>query len=271
VSPNSEELEFVILGCGSSGGVPRADGAWGACDPGEPRNRRSRCSLLVRRSSPLGPEHETTVLVDTSPDMRLQTAAAGVRRVDAVLYTHDHADQAHGIDDLRAFFQHQRRRTPCVMDAYTRQSLYSRFRYVFEGGGGYPAICDIVDLPGLGEPFSLEGPSGAIPVTAFDQDHGDIRSVGYRFGEVAYSSDVVGLPDSAFAVLAGVRVWILDALRYTPHPTHANVEQALAWIEQVRPERAILTNLHVDLDYAELSARLPPGVEPAYDGLTVRL
>jgi phosphoribosyl 1,2-cyclic phosphate phosphodiesterase len=267
----SAELEFVILGCGSSGGVPRADGAWGACDPANPRNRRSRCSLLVRRPSPQGREHETTVLVDTSPDLRLQTAAAGVRRVDTVLYTHDHADQAHGIDDLRAFFQHQRRRTPCVMDAATRASLHHRFRYVFEGQGGYPSICEIVDLPGFGAPFAIEGPSGAIPVVAFDQDHGDIRSVGYRFGDVAYSSDVVGLPGSAFDILAGVRIWIVDALRYTSHPTHASVDQALAWIEQVRPERAILTNLHTDLDYDGLSARLPPGVEPAYDGLTLRL
>lgn len=264
-------LEFVILGSGSSGGVPRADGNWGACDPNDPRNRRGRCSLLARRRSERGPEHETTVIVDTSPDFRLQAAAAGVRRVDAVLYTHDHADQAHGIDDLRAFYLHGRRRTPCVMDAHTRATLGRRFDYVFQGEGGYPAICDIVDLPGFGVPWSIQGPSGPVPVMAFDQDHGDVRSVGYRFGDLAYSSDVVGFPDSAFDILAGVRVWILDALRYTPHPTHATVDQALAWIERVRPERAILTNLHIDLDYRELSGRLPPGVEPAYDGLTVTL
>jgi phosphoribosyl 1,2-cyclic phosphate phosphodiesterase len=142
---------------------------------------------------------------------------------------------------------------------------------VFQGEGGYPAICDMVDLPAFGACWSVQGPSGPVPVTAFDQDHGDIRSVGYRFGDLAYSSDVVGFPDSAFDILAGVRVWILDALRYTPHPTHATVDQALAWIERVRPERAILTNLHIDLDYRELSDRLPPGVEPAYDGLTVTL
>ena len=264
-------LEFVILGSGSSGGVPRADGNWGACDPDDPRNRRSRCSLLARRRSERGPEHETTVIVDTSPDFRLQAAAAGVRRVDAVLYTHDHADQAHGIDDLRAFYLHERRRTPCVMDAHTRATLRQRFDYVFEGQRGYPAICDIVDLPDLGVPWSVQGPSGPVPVTAFDQDHGDVRSVGYRFGDLAYSSDVVGFPDSAFDTLAGVKVWIVDALRYMPHPTHATVDQALAWIERVRPERAILTNLHIDLDYRELSDRLPPGVEPAYDGLTVTL
>ena len=264
-------LEFVILGSGSSGGVPRADGNWGACDPADPRNRRSRCSLLVRCKSPLGPEHETTVVVDTAPDFRTQAAAAQVRRIDAVLYTHDHADQTHGIDDLRAFYLHGRRRTPCYMDAHTRANLHRRFGYIFDGEGGYPGICDILDLPAFASPWTIHGPSGAIPVVAFDQDHGDIRSVGFRFGDLAYSSDVVGLPDSAFEVLAGVKVWILDALRYTPHPTHATVDQALAWIEQVRPARAILTNLHIDLDFRELADRLPAGVEPAYDGLSILL
>jgi phosphoribosyl 1,2-cyclic phosphate phosphodiesterase len=265
------QLEFVILGSGSSGGVPRADGNWGVCDPANPLNRRSRCSLLVRRKSDLGAEHETTVIVDTSPEFRIQAAGAGVRRVDAVLFTHEHADQAHGMDDLRAFYLHSRRRTPCFMDARTRANLSRRFAYIFEGETGYPAIGDLVDLPEFGAPWAVTGPSGEIPVTTFDQDHGDIRSVGYRFGDLAYSSDVVAFPDSAFDILAGVKVWILDALRYTPHPTHATVDQALAWIERVRPERAILTNLHIDLDYEELAQRLPAGVEPDYDGLRLTL
>ncbi len=260
-------LEVTILGCGSSGGVPRADGAWGACDPNEPRNRRSRCSLLVRRRGEGGPEHETTVLVDTAPDLRLQTAAAGVKRVDAVLFTHDHADQAHGIDDLRAFYLRNRTRPPCYMDAATRANLTRRFDYVFEGQGGYPAICEARDLPPLGAPFAIEGPSGPVPVVGFDQDHGEVRSVGFRFGPAAYSSDVVGLPDEAFAALDGVEVWIVDALREHPHPTHAHLQMTLDWIARVRPKRAILTNLHIDLDYADLKRRLPEGVEPAYDGL----
>ncbi|HUO22558.1 MAG TPA: MBL fold metallo-hydrolase [Caulobacteraceae bacterium] len=264
-------LEFVILGSGSSGGVPRADGAWGACDPAEPRNRRSRCSLLARRKSDIGPEHETTIIVDTSPDFRTQAAGSGVKRVDAVLYTHDHADQSHGIDDLRAFYLHNRRLTPCYADAYTQSTLLRRFDYVFEGKSGYPAVCEMRELPPFGVGWAIDGPSGPIPVTTFDQDHGDIRSVGYRFGDLAYSSDVVRLPESAFEILAGVKVWIVDALRYRPHPTHASVEQALAWIERVKPERAILTNLHVDLDYRTLARELPANVEPAYDGLTVRL
>lgn len=262
-------MQFVILGSGSSGGVPRADGDWGACDPADPRNLRTRCSALIRRPNPGG--DETTVLIDSAPDMRLQTAAAGVRRLDAVLYTHDHADQVNGIDDLRAFFLKSRRRTPCFMDAHTRANLTRRFGYIFEGEGGYPAICDLLDLPPYGQAFEIHGPSGAIPVQTFDQDHGDIQSVGYRFGDIAYSSDVVGLPEASFEALAGVRVWVVDALRYRAHPTHASVEMALEWIARVRPERAILTNLHVDLDYATLAAQLPAGVEPAYDGMVIDL
>jgi phosphoribosyl 1,2-cyclic phosphate phosphodiesterase len=260
-------LEITLLGSGSSGGVPRADGDWGACDPADLRNRRSRCSLLVRRKAVSEQEDETTILIDTSPDLRLQAAAAGVARVDAVLFTHDHADQTHGIDDLRAFFLRMRRRIPCWMDAHTHTTLARRFTYIFEGEGGYPAICDAHRLPPHRTPWSLDGPSGEVPVLSFDQDHGGVRSVGFRFGPVAYCSDVVRLPDEAMAALEGVEVFIVDALRYRPHPTHATVAEALEWIEMLRPRRAILTNMHVDLDYATLAAELPDGVEPGYDGL----
>jgi phosphoribosyl 1,2-cyclic phosphate phosphodiesterase len=260
-------LEFTILGCGSSAGVPRADGNWGACDPADPRNLRTRCSFLVRRPSPEGAEQETTVLVDTSPDLRLQTANAGVRRLDAVLFTHDHADQVHGIDDVRAFALRNRRRTPCYMDEATHATLMGRFGYIFRGEGGYPAICDDHLIPAHGVDWAIEGPSGAIPVVTFDQDHGAIRSVGYRFGPVGYSADVVGLPPEAFEALAGVKVWIVDALRYTPHPTHAHLARTLEWIAELNPERTILTNMHIDMDFKTLAAELPDGVEPAHDGL----
>jgi phosphoribosyl 1,2-cyclic phosphate phosphodiesterase len=262
----SAVLEFTILGSGSSGGVPRADGEWGACDPAEPKNHRGRCSLLVRRKGE-GALHETTVVVDTSPDLRLQTAGAGVRRLDAALITHDHADQTHGLDDVRAFFQRQQARIPCHMDRATEASLMRRFGYIFEGEAGYPGICERHVIPPHGERWQVGGPSGAIPVVTFDQDHGAIRSVGYRFGGVAYSSDVVNLDEAAFEALADLDVWIVDALRYRPHPTHAHLERTLAWIERLKPKRALLTNLHIDLDYQTLKAELPAGIEPAYDGL----
>jgi len=261
-------LRFTILGSGSSGGVPRADGDWGACDPADARNRRSRCSFLVRRPGGDDPAAQTTVLVDTSPDLRYQTSAAGVTRLDAVLYTHDHADQSHGIDDLRAFYLKGRQRTPCFMDDATYDTLTTRFRYIFETQTGYPAICDPCRLPPHGESWRIEGPSGAVPVVTFDQDHGGVRSVGYRFGDVAYSSDVVDLPPESMAALQGLDVFVVDALRYTPHPTHAHLAKALAWIETLKPARAILTNLHQDLDYGVLASQLPPNVTPAYDGLT---
>ena len=262
----SATLEFTILGSGSSGGVPRADGNWGVCDPDEPRNRRSRCSLMVRRLSAGPPEAQTTVVIDTSPEFRIQTAEAGAKRLDAVLLTHDHADQSHGIDDIRAFALRQRTRIDCWMDAATRATLLRRFGYVFEGEGMYPAIANARDIPAHGETWSVSGPSGAIPIVTFDQDHGGVRSVGYRLGGLAYSSDVVDLPASAGEALTGLDIWVVDALRMTPHPTHAHLERALEWIERFLPKRAILTNMHIDMDYRTLAATLPPGVEPGYDG-----
>ena len=267
----SARLEITILGCGSSGGVPRADGNWGDCDPSDPRNRRTRCSLMVRRPSDEGPERWTTAIVDASPEFRQQTAAAGARRLDALLMTHDHADQAHGIDDIRAFALRQRARIPCHVDAATEETLLRRFGYIFHGEKGYPAISDIVRTPAHGVRWKVEGPSGAIPVITFDQDHGEVRSLGYRFGPIAYSSDVLNLDAAAFRALAGVDIWIVDALRYAPHPTHAHVDRALGWIDHVKPRRAILTNLHIDLDYMELKRRLPQHVEPAVDGMRVEL
>ena len=265
-------LEATILGSGSSGGVPRADGDWGRCDPGEVRNRRSRCSLAVRlvTDAATDPAGQTTVLVDLSPDFRTQAVACGLRRIDHVLFSHDHADQTHGIDDIRAFAYRQRMRIPCQSDAPTRDTLLRRFRYVFEGEKGYPPIATLEPLVPLGQPFQLEGPSGRMPVTAYDQDHGDVRAVGYRFGNVAYSSDVVGLPDTSMAQLEGLDVFVVDALRYAPHPSHAHLEMALQWIAALKPRRAILTNLHIDMDYQTLCRELPPGVEPAFDGLTFR-
>jgi len=201
----------------------------------------------------------------------MQCAAAGVKRLDSLLLTHDHADQCHGIDDIRAFALRQSTLIDCWMDGPTRLSLMRRFGYLFEGEGIYPAIAAIRQTPPHGAPWTVEGPSGPISVLSFEQDHGEVRSLGYRFGSIAYSSDVVDLCDESLAALRGLDLWIVDALRYRPHPTHAHVERTLSWIEKLRPKRTILTNMHVDLDYSELARRLPAGVEPAYDGLRVRL
>ncbi len=262
------ELEVVVLGCGSSGGVPRGDGDWGACDPAEPRNRRLRCSLLVRRH---GPDGVTSVLIDTSPDLRAQMLAVGVKHIDAVLYTHDHADQTHGVDDLRVFAMRARRRIPAFMDAPTHAALRERFRYIFDSVEGYPAILDARPIPPHGEPWSIDGPGGSIPVVTFDQAHGPIRSVGYRIGSVAYSSDVSDVDEAAVEAVRGCDLWIVDALRWTPHPTHAHVDKTLDWIARAEVRKAVLTNLHLDLDYNDLSAAVPPNVEVAFDGWSARL
>ena len=258
-------FEVVILGSGSSGGVPRGDGDWGVCDPAEPRNRRTRCSMLARKT---GPEGTTNILIDTSPDLREQMLASGTRHVDAVLYTHDHADQTHGIDDLRTFATRARRRIPAWMDEATLTSLAHRFDYIFESKFGYPPLLDAQVIPPHGPAWSVEGPGGAIPVVTFDQGHGPIRSVGYRLGDMAYSSDVSDLDEAAIRAVAGCQVWIVDALRYTPHPTHAHLDRTLEWIAAADVERAVLTNLHIDMDYKELSAIVPANVEVGFDGWT---
>ena len=263
----SRALEITILGCGSSGGVPRGDGDWGACDPSEPRNRRTRCSMLARLK---GEGAETAVLIDTSPDLRAQALAAGLIRIDGVLYTHDHADQTHGIDDLRVFVMRSRARIPAWMDAATREALEGRFRYIFESQQGYPALLESHAIPPHGTPWGVEGAGGTVPVVTFDQGHGPIRSVGYRLGPVSYSSDVDAMDEAALDAVRGSALWIVDALRWTPHPTHAHVDQALEWIERTGVPRAVLTNLHLDLDYQSLKSRLPAHVDVAHDGWTAR-
>lgn len=259
-------LTFTILGCGSSGGVPRVGQGWGACDPAEPRNRRRRCSILVARR---GPEGVTRVLVDTSPDLREQLLDADVRALDAVLFTHAHADHIHGIDDLRPLVIAHRRRIDIHADDDTLRALHHRFGYCFETppGSGYPPILNAHRFR-EGEPVVVHGAGGPIIALPFRQHHGEIDSFGFRFGNVAYSSDVNGFPDSALAQLRHLDMWILDALRDDPHPSHFTVGEALSHIAALKPKRAILTDLHTDLDYGELKRRLPPAVEPAYDGLS---
>lgn len=262
-------LRLTILGCGSSSGVPRIGNNWGACDPNNPKNRRRRCSVLVQR---FGKSGTTAVLIDTSPDMREQLLQADVGWVDGVLFTHEHADHIHGIDDLRVVAMNGGQRVNIWADTLTMKHIRNRFGYCFEQppGSGYPPICNAHILT-PGQPVTIDGPGGSITATPFEQLHGDINSLGFRIGDVAYSSDLNDLSEKSLPHLANLDVWIVDALRETPHPSHFNLEQSLDWIRRIKPKRAVLTNMHVDLDYDTLVGKLPQGVVPAYDGMALEL
>lgn len=270
-----ESLVLTVLGSGCSSGVPRLGGPdnagdWGACDPTNPKNRRLRCSVLVERHGPGG---ITRVLVDTAPDLREQMLAAKVAAVDAVILTHDHADQLHGLDDLRQLAHSMGRRVPVICDPFCAKTVTERFGYCFRSPDGslYPPIAELTVLDAALPGFEIHGAGGPLTVLPFWQQHGQIKSLGLRFGPLAYSPDVNDLDETAFAILSGVECWVVDALRHKPHPTHATVAKALEWIAKIRPRRAVLTNLHQDLDYETLKASLPDGIEPAYDGMRVTL
>jgi phosphoribosyl 1,2-cyclic phosphate phosphodiesterase len=258
---------LTILGSGSSGGVPRLGNDWGACDPENVKNRRLRCSALVER---WGNGGRTAVLIDTGPDIREQLLAMRVEALDGIVYTHDHADHTHGIDDLRVICYRMRRRIDAWADAATQESLLTRFGYCFESppGRSYPPILN-AHLIDSSVAFTVPGKGGNIDMQPIMQDHGEIPSLGFRFGNVAYSPDISGLSDTSVELLQGLDVWIVDALRYIPHPSHFTVKQALEWIDRLKPKRAILTHLHVDLDYDTLRRELPVHVEPAYDGMQI--
>ena len=259
------DLVFTILGCGSSGGVPRLGGHWGACDPDNPKNRRRRCSLLVERHDAGA---STRVLIDTSPDLRAQLLEADVGLLDAVIYTHEHADHVHGLDDLRMVVFNRRSRLPVYADPQTTRALTHRFDYAFvqPEGSPYPPILELLPLEG---PISIDGDGGAITFEPFRVRHGTIDALGFRMGDVAYLPDVSEIPDPAWDHLQNLDTWIVDALRYTPHPTHAHVERTLEWIARAAPRRAILTNMHIDIDFATIAAETPPHVEPAFDMMRI--
>jgi len=259
-------MRVTILGCGSSGGVPVANGTpggyWGVCDPDEPRNRRRRASILVEQAG-------TSILIDTSPDLRRQILDNGIAALDAVLFTHAHADHCHGIDELRPLVHTRGAPLDAYMDRRTHDRLTTRFGYIFASSRDpqsfyRPLLVDRI----------IEGPFriGAIEIVPFVQGHGSSEtSLGFRFGPVAYSTDVVSLDEAAFAALAGVEVWIVDCLREAAHPTHSHLSRTLAWIERVQPRHAVLTHMSHEADYQTLRRKCPPGVEPGYDGMVIEI
>lgn len=260
------EIRFRILGCGSSGGVPRIGGNWGDCDPENPKNRRSRCSLLIERETAGG---LTRVLIDTSPDMRQQLIDADAGTLDAVVFTHSHADHVHGLDDLRQVVYNTRQRLPVWADGDTQNDLISRFGYAFvqPAGSPYPPILDLHSIDG---DVVIDGEGGAITLSPFRVRHGSIDALGFRVGDVAYLPDVSEMPEENWAKLDGLECFILDALRRTPHPTHIHLDTALEWIARSGAKQGVLTNMHIDLDYATVLAETEDHIQPAYDGLTLR-
>jgi phosphoribosyl 1,2-cyclic phosphate phosphodiesterase len=257
-------VKLRVLGSGASSGTPAIDWGWGLCDPRNPKNVRTRPSILVETD-------DTRLLVDTPPELREQLIAAAVSTVDAVVYTHSHADHLHGIDDLRAINRARMAPLDAYADAQTLEVIRTRFSYVLEplveGASFYYKPTLVPHVVADGESFMI----GSILVTAFEQSHGFSTTLGFRFGSAAYTTDVVELPEHAFDILQGVETWIIGTLVDRPHKTHCDVDQALEWIRRINPRRAILSHLGSDLDYATLLARLPEGVEPAYDGMMVEV
>lgn len=264
-------IRATILGCGSSGGVPRLGGRWGECNPDNPRNRRQRCALLLERP---GPEGVTQILIDTGPDMVPQLLSAGIGTLDAVVYTHAHADHIHGIDDLRQLAYNADRKIPIWADAPTRAALLDRFGYIFTTppGSSYPPICTMHNIDG---PIRIDGSGGMIELLPFQVDHGDIDSLGFRVpapgGGLVYLPDVRDIPEAAWPQITGCEVFICDALRRKPHPSHAHLELTLSWMERSGAPRGVITNMHIDLDYDDVMAETPPHVVPAHDGMVIEV
>ena len=254
-------MRVTVLGCGASTGVPAIGPNWGQCDPTDPRNRRRRVSLLVETS-------DVAILIDTSPDLREQLIDARVRRLDAVLMTHAHADHLHGIDDLRQLNRIMKAAIPLWAEANTMAQIRRRFGYALEPppepGQFYRPTLEAHEISG---PFTVRG----VPIVPFAQNHGFSTTLGFRIGVMAYSTDVTELDEAAFAAIAGVELWIVDCMRRAPHPTHSHLDKTLGWIERIRPRRAVLTHMDQSLDYRTLAAELPEGVEPGQDGLVIDL
>jgi phosphoribosyl 1,2-cyclic phosphate phosphodiesterase len=261
-------LTLTILGCGSSAGVPRPALGWGACDPQNPKNRRRRCSLLVERTS----DHGTTrIVIDTAPDLREQLIDANVDHIDAVFLTHEHADQTHGMDDLRSVVLHMRRRIPTYFNQSTAKDVMARFSYcsISPEGSDYPPILTRHSIE-AGESQTVMGKGGSVTLTAFLVQHGRIPALGYRIGDAAYTPDLNDIPRESWGALENLDLWIVDGLRYTTHSSHFSIHDALSWIDRFKPKRAVITNMTADVDYEAVRHQLPDGVIPAYDGLRLQ-
>jgi phosphoribosyl 1,2-cyclic phosphate phosphodiesterase len=263
-------LRFTVLGCGSSPGVPRINGDWGNCDPDNPRNRRTRTAAMVERVAEDG--STTRAVIDTGPDFRAQMLATNAQRIDAVVYTHPHADHIHGIDDLRGYWLEQRKLIDIFADVPTLTRLKHAFGYCFETppGGSYPPIAraHLIDAPA---PFTVEGAGGDITFEPLPQIHGDIVSLGFRIGPLAYCPDVSDFPPATVERLGGLDLLIIDALQYKTHPSHFSLGEALEWIDRLKPGRSVLTHMHTPLDYETVAADTPEHVEPAYDGMILEI
>lgn len=271
----SKSIKITILGCGSSGGVPRVGGDWGACDPNEPKNRRRRSSILLEcwEGDKEPPEDQKTIiLIDTSPDLREQLLDAQTKHIDAVLYTHDHGDQTHGMDDLRAIAYKKRSQIPVYMDAVTKTDLLQRFTYCFEKPEGriHPPILKIEQIIKHGDHLIISGPGCDVNIEVFQVGHGNINALGFIFcGKIAYSPDAHTISDSVLESLNEMDVWIVDALRYHQHPTHAHTDKTLHWGAQTRTKQLVFTNMHIDMDMDTLKSELPGNQIIAYDGYTI--
>jgi phosphoribosyl 1,2-cyclic phosphate phosphodiesterase len=262
IHQSESSMKITILGCGASSGVPIIGCDCTVCTSANPKNKRTRVSILVESEG-------TSILVDTSPDLRVQALRNNIRKIDAIIVTHAHADHINGIDDVRPFNYLNNAPLNLYCESETLQEIKERFPYCFlppkPAGTGWYRPCLI--------PVTIEPPKsftiGGIEVQPFWQNHGQSRTVGLRFGNMAYSTDTNGLPEESLEILKGIDTWIVDCLRYHPAPTHAHLEMTLEWIKQVKPKAAYLTHMNHELDYDRLMKELPQGVYPAHDGLVI--